>query len=243
MKLNLSGLEKRLQNLVEGSASLFFSVHKKKDHLVACLLEAFHQGLQVGAEGEKLVPNLFILGASPEQAEQMQNDRGLMNEMHQLLQQAAVRAGAQFIDTPVIRIHPAADLKPGEFRVHALNSRQGLPQTSDIEISAEAGPHQMPPGAFFIVNGESIFPLTLPVINIGRRPDNQLVIDDVRVSRLHAQLRAVQNHFLIFDLDSTGGTFINGERIRQGVLKSGDVISISGVPLVYGEREAPQEMQ
>lgn len=56
-----------------------------------------------------------------------------------------------------------------------------------------------------------------------------------RVSRTHAQLRAVHGHYVLFDLNSTGGTYVNGQRISQHALKAGDVISLSGVPLIYGE--------
>jgi pSer/pThr/pTyr-binding forkhead associated (FHA) protein len=56
---------------------------------------------------------------------------------------------------------------------------------------------------------------------------------------LHAQLRLVRGQFVIFDLDSTGGTFVNGQRIRQQALRAGDVISLAGVPLVYGQ-ETPE---
>jgi len=69
--------------------------------------------------------------------------------------------------------------------------------------------------------------------------DNHLVIDDPRVSRLHAQLRIVRGQFVIFDLDSTGGTFVNGQRIHQYTLRAGDVISLAGVPLVFGQ-EIPE---
>jgi pSer/pThr/pTyr-binding forkhead associated (FHA) protein len=76
------------------------------------------------------------------------------------------------------------------------------------------------------------------VINIGRRPDNQLVVDDPRVSRVHSQLRAIKGRFVIFDLDSTGGTYVNSQRINQYTLYPGDVISLAGYPLVYGQDSA-----
>ena len=59
----------------------------------------------------------------------------------------------------------------------------------------------MPENAFLIVEG-GYFPHRSRVI-IGRRLDNQLVIDD-RVSRNHAQLRAIKGRFVVFDLNSTG---------------------------------------
>ena len=87
------------------------------------------------------------------------------------------------------------------------------------------------------MNGSTLLPLHLPVINLGRRHDNQIVIDDPRVSRSHAQLRAIRGHYLLFDLNSTGGTFINGIQITQLALKPGDVISLAGVQLIYGEEQ------
>jgi len=65
------------------------------------------------------------------------------------------------------------------------------------------------------------------------------VIDDGRISRLHAQLRAVRGRYVIFDLDSRGGTWVNGQRVRQQALAPGDVISLAGVPLVFSQ-DAPE---
>jgi pSer/pThr/pTyr-binding forkhead associated (FHA) protein len=90
-----------------------------------------------------------------------------------------------------------------------------------------------------IVEGVKVFPLTTAVINIGRRLDNQLIIDDPRVSRNHAQLRSIKGRFVVFDLNSTGGTFVNGQRTSQSVLYPGDVISLSGVSLIFGQDNPP----
>lgn len=40
---------------------------------------------------------------------------------------------------------------------------------------------------------------------------------------------------MIFDLDSSGGTFVNEQRIQQCILYPGDVISLAGLPLVFGQ--------
>ena len=45
----------------------------------------------------------------------------------------------------------------------------------------------------------------------------------------------VQGHFVLFDLNATGGTYINGRRISQQILQSGDVISLAGYTLIYSE--------
>jgi pSer/pThr/pTyr-binding forkhead associated (FHA) protein len=97
----------------------------------------------------------------------------------------------------------------------------------------------IPEEAYVIADGAKVIPLTREVINIGRRLENHVVIDDPRVSRSHAQLRAIKGRYVIFDLNSTGGTFINGQRITQSVLYPGDVISLAGVTLVYGQKNPP----
>jgi len=97
----------------------------------------------------------------------------------------------------------------------------------------------IPENAFLIVEGVKVHPLNESVVNVGRRLENQLVIDDPRVSRNHAQLRAIKGRFVLFDLNSTGGTFVNGQRTSQTVLYPGDVISLAGVALIFGQDSPP----
>ncbi|HET7144110.1 MAG TPA: FHA domain-containing protein [Anaerolineales bacterium] len=71
------------------------------------------------------------------------------------------------------------------------------------------------------------------IINIGRRIENNLVINDPHVPRIHAQLRPINGNYSLFDPSSTGGTFINGRKIEQSVIYSGGVISPAGVSLIF----------
>ena len=66
-------------------------------------------------------------------------------------------------------------------------------------------------------------------IRIGRSEESDWHIDDINVSRSHAEI--VQNPsggFEVVDLKSTNGTFLNGIRIKREILKTGDVISVAG---------------
>lgn len=100
-------------------------------------------------------------------------------------------------------------------------------------------PVRIPEDAFVIVDGIKVIPLNQPLIRIGRRLENNLVLDDPRVSRTHAELRAINGRYVLFDLNSTGGTFVNGVKITQSVVYPGDVISLAGVNLVYGQKNPP----
>ena len=97
----------------------------------------------------------------------------------------------------------------------------------------------IPPNAFLVVEGVKIYPLVKALINIGRGLENDLVIEDLRVSRNHAQLRAVSGQFVLFDLKSTRGTFINGHRITQAILYPHDTVSLGDVILTFNQEDPP----
>ena len=63
-------------------------------------------------------------------------------------------------------------------------------------------------------------------ITIGRSPTNNIFIRDKNVSRVHCQIVITQESCLLTDLQSTNGTFVNGERLDEHELKMGDEIRI-----------------
>ena len=85
---------------------------------------------------------------------------------------------------------------------------------------------------YLILSGQ-VFQLTAAITNIGRRLNNQLVIENKHISRVHAQIRAVRGRYFIVDMNSTGGTFVNGKRIEQAMLHHGDKISLAGVTAIF----------
>lgn len=66
---------------------------------------------------------------------------------------------------------------------------------------------------------------------IGRSTDNEIVLEDDRVSRRHGQLSARQGNLVFTDLGSTNGSFVNGTRVREIVLGSGDVVRLGNSTL------------
>ena len=167
----------------------------------------------------------------------------LLDAMINSLNIVGEEAGLKFSAPPTISIVKNTQQQEDMVEVvasHQLESPAETRNMTPISASPEnEGNGSFPQNAFLIVDGVKVFPLTQPVVNIGRRMDNQLVIDDPRVSRNHAQLRAIKGRFVIFDLNSTGGTFVNGQRTSQSVLYPGDVISMAGVPLVFGQDNPP----
>jgi pSer/pThr/pTyr-binding forkhead associated (FHA) protein len=106
--------------------------------------------------------------------------------------------------------------------------------SSEAEIS-------IPENVFLIFQGVKAIPLNKPVVSIGRSHDNTVVIDDPRISRHHVEVRVINDRFVVFDLHSTGGTFVNGQRVNEGLLYPGDLISLAGVNLVFIQDRQLQE--
>lgn len=76
-------------------------------------------------------------------------------------------------------------------------------------------------------------PLAKERITIGRRPHNDIVIDDLAVSAEHAVIVTVRNDSFLEDLNSTNGTQINGQPVKKHFLQDGDVIELAQYRLRY----------
>lgn len=77
------------------------------------------------------------------------------------------------------------------------------------------------------------FALDKEVMTIGRKKDNDIRIENLAVSGHHAKLLTIFDDSFLEDLNSTNGTFVNGQRITKHPLRSGDVITIGKHELRY----------
>jgi len=71
------------------------------------------------------------------------------------------------------------------------------------------------------------------LVTIGRRPNNDVHIDNLAVSGSHAVVRTIGNDSFLEDLDSTNGTMVNGKPIKKHILQHGDVIELGKYQVRY----------
>ena len=71
------------------------------------------------------------------------------------------------------------------------------------------------------------------LLTIGRRPNNDVHIDNLAVSGSHAVVRTIGNDSFLEDLDSTNGTIVNGKLIKKHILQHGDIIELGKYQLKY----------
>jgi pSer/pThr/pTyr-binding forkhead associated (FHA) protein len=238
--MNLQELEARLQSLIEVDLLKILPGRKVEDVIVQKLAAAIHLNTKTLDDGSVSAPNVYTLVMNPEEAVKWRDQKLLAILLHSIVT-AAQEAGFRITISPIITIIADEKVPLRDAQVMASYRIEPMAETnaSPLETGKLEDTSKLPENAFLIVEGVKVFPLKLPVINIGRRLDNQLVIDDPRVSRNHAQLRAIKGRFVVFDLNSTGGTFVNGQRASQTVLYPGDVISLAGVALIFGQDNPP----
>jgi len=73
------------------------------------------------------------------------------------------------------------------------------------------------------------FPIRVPIVNVGRAEYNDIVVPDQSVSSAHAKIQLREGIWMVVDLDSTNGTFVDGDKV------SGDAPIAPGAVLRFGE--------
>ncbi len=236
MKDQLIRLEKQLEQLVEGSLARLVGEEVSTPAIASQLARAMADGVRMDEDGRSYAPNQFALTLNPNTAEQLLDQApDIQANLAKGLLRAARRSGYTIAEEPHITLAADPTLERFEIRVISWHSTNPLEFTQAMTKEAATTPGRLPPGAFLIIDDGRHYPLDRPVINVGRRIDNQIILENPHVSRTHAQLRVREGRFVLFDLGSTGGTKVNGRKIKQHILRAGDVITISDIRLVYGE--------
>ena len=94
--------------------------------------------------------------------------------------------------------------------------------------------------------GEKVeYLLTSETMTIGRKPSNDIPIDNLSVSGRHAQVITILEDSFLEDLGSTNGTYVNGKLVKKHALEDGDNITLGKYQIAYqnGSRGAPQDFE
>ena len=102
----------------------------------------------------------------------------------------------------------------------------------------------IPPGAGMLVvtrgpNAGSRLALTKAVTTVGRHPDSDIFLDDITVSRRHAELHHSVNGFVVRDVGSLNGTYLNRERVEESPVTNGDELQVGKFKLAFFAGPSP----
>ncbi|MFE0748243.1 glycogen accumulation regulator GarA [Gordonia sp. NPDC058843] len=110
--------------------------------------------------------------------------------------------------------------------------------TSTSSEPTDTGVERLAPGTALLVvkrgpNAGSRFLLDQATTSAGRHPDSDIFLDDVTVSRRHAEFRLGDNEFQVVDVGSLNGTYVNREPVDTASLSNGDEVQIGKFRLVF----------
>ena len=77
------------------------------------------------------------------------------------------------------------------------------------------------------------YPIEKTSVTVGRSEGVDIVVVDTTVSRKHAQLEFKDNHYILTDLDSSNGTYVNGEKVDIKIISFGDLVQFGEMKFVF----------
>jgi FOG: FHA domain len=110
---------------------------------------------------------------------------------------------------------------------------------ADLEEEIHISPEELEGGRGVLVvkrgpNAGSKFFLDSETTEIGRNPDSDIFLDDITVSRRHAEITRKEGEgFKLNDVGSLNGTYVNKERVEEAELRSGDEIQVGKFKLIF----------
>ncbi len=234
-------LESWIEQVVEEPFVSLFAGQLLPQRVTTRLVRALEDGERLGADGTPEVPGRYCIALHPEDLTALrQYHPRLAEELATALQALIGRLQIRLRQPPLVLLQADPTLPPHDIRITPAGDPT-LDQTRDLDPGRLeeilAGEEVADGQAYLIIEGKRTFDLTAPTVQIGRALDNDLILEDRRISRRHARLRQRYGRYILQDLGSSGGTTVNGFPVQEVVLRAGDLISLSGVTLIYAEEE------
>jgi hypothetical protein len=242
----ISRFEQLAEHLVEGTFGRWFAGRLHPLEVALQLARAMEDAQVLNLRGERLAPNLYWVYLNPADYDALrQAQPTLPEDLTQSVVELAAQANLVLAQRPVVEVHSAESIPRHQVSVAAryvppesveagatseLRTQTSAAMRAELDRAPEAH-------AFLILEGRRTVPLTRPIVTIGRSLDNDVILNDVRISRHHVQLRRRAGRYVIYDLGSSGGTLVNRDRVSECLLQPGDVINLAGVQVIYGEDE------
>lgn len=252
--------ESAMRGLVEGTFGRLIRTSLQRNEFGPQVERAMEDHLRGSPNGRE-APTLYDIYLSEKDYEEFGDDAKLAQELSGQLIQMARERNYWLERKPVIRFHEDPHVITGQMRIAsyilddsaAPSGDEVMEQTVSIspaevqrlneDIAQEQARNQanisLPPAwltLFRPTRGQPMRLLHSP-IHIGRHLSNEIIVNDRRVSRHHAEIRYERGQFVLYDLSSTNGVKINGVATRQPVpLRNNDLITVGSHEFVFQRR-------
>lgn len=214
----LKRIEQKLEKLVEGTFTRAFPSSVKPIELGKRVRRVLEDKKTIGVQGQIIIPNRYVISLSPKDLENIESiQESIQREISSSIRDHANDENYHFQGTLTVEILSNSSLKTGSIEVDGL---------------FEENKGGFPPGSLIDENGERLI-ITEQKLSIGRDTESTMQVVDVEVSRNHAEIRLLNTSFVLIDLQSTNGTYVNGQRVQEHTLQNFDQIKIGSTILLF----------
>ena len=224
-------VERSFENLFDGLFSRAFKSGVKPLQLGRKLLEVVDRERDVDAQGRRVVPNSYLIHLSPTDREGFADlEPTLLQELTAALREYIGQEGYHVDGKARVALHTNPDLRKGKFDIECRNivadARPEPAPAPDLKVVPDPpSAFDHPPAVLTLPGGQRI-ELHEGHYVIGRHLQNDIVLNDTNVSRMHAEFVSAAGEGTVKDLGSTNGTKVNGVLVtNEQLLQHGDVIN------------------
>ena len=243
----LQKFEDSLDRVVNGAFAKAFKAEVQPVELAAALQREVDDRASVLDRDRTVIPNVFHIELSHHDYTRLAVFKdALGNELATLVTNYAGEQHYTLLGQTRVTMSEDDALETGIFRVRSeakaeVTSKVGAVEAIAPESGASAGvagassassPVSSPGGQPRLEVGGQAYPLVRAITLLGRGTETDIRVEDPGVSRKHCEI-VVGNPALVRDLNSTNGTFLDGEKITEAPLADGAVVKIGGTSLVY----------
>jgi hypothetical protein len=260
----MSKIEATLSGMMEGTFGWLFRTRLEPVELSRKLERAMGANISVGVGADRrIAPNVYDVYLSPRDYTRFEpHVRTLTQRLADRLIASAKENGITMTTRPVVRLHEATDIVTGQARIScqlldpqtiaadsagddlgALESTRTISPDETAELNeqmkARDEASSVPPAWLTLVRPTRGQPMRLErqTVRIGRNLSNEIVVNDPKVSRFHAQIRYENGQFVVYDVSSTNGVRINGVRAQRPVpLRPNDTLGVGNHDFIFQRR-------
>ncbi len=228
----LARFERLMEQAVEGSLRRVFPTSLQPIQLAKAAARAMEQGSIIGVRGAE-VPNVYRLRLSPTDSSRFEPQRDLLiGEIGTYLVDYARERDLRPVAPIKVELDQDDGVREGTVKASAHFGDLTPETQQSVETAIEgtrrlrladlaaAQPPSRPTRQLMSLSDGAGLTFDLDpdagVVRLGRALDNDVVIDSQRVSRYHCQLRWVDRGWLVYDLNSTNGTWLDARRMESG---------------------------
>lgn len=253
----IATLEKWLEKTVEGFFNKGFSGQIQPIEIAKRLVKEMERNKTVSIS-KVYVPNHYLVYLSEQDYEKIKVfQHALAQELGEYLLNQGLKAKYIFLREPTIDFSLDDSLSLGQIRLEGRfidesNLLSGSQASENTEEITDTKMQPIVPQTTQMFSSKSLvgeifaelvvlegpdkgekFPLNQPEVIIGRKNTNQIALNDSNISRCHAKIEYENGSYTILDLGSTNGTLVNGNLIKEKLLKHDDNIKLGTTVLLF----------